>query len=321
MKNDFSVVKQENNFHLFESGEIGKGITKLLLSSFAPWLAKQEGKAKCIAAQYDNDAKDIADRRKQWKDGVLIPTQDVSNLGDLCKVMVHNESDYKAKCLERTLLVAASIIRNIPDESISDEPVNQTFLNHWREEAELIDDDDLRELWANLLVEETCKPNSISPRTLSVVKNLSRQDAEAFERLCQLIVFSNTILLDYNGLPLDGSNDDIFLLLDAGLLNQATKRIVENSRKNDDISVLSFGNGRFFLRIPSSSVFVHGHTLTTAGSQIVKYVKNGIDLNGVKRVAKCLSMQNGKEKVSLIQREEGISDSDALELWNTTQEI
>ena len=322
MKNDFSVVKQENNFHLFESGEIGKGITKLLLSSFAPWLAKQEGKAKCIAAQYDNDAKDIADRRKQWKDGIPVQAPEASTLGDLCRVLVHNESDYKAKCLERALLVAASIIRDIPDEDISDESVNPTFLNHWREEAELIDDDDLRELWANLLVEETCKPNSISPRTLSVVKNLSRQDAETFERLCQHILNSDTILFDYNGFPFNGSYDDILLLLDAGLINQETKRIIKDDRSDNDISVLSCGNcNKYFFRVPSSTVFVHGHTLTTAGSQIVKYIKNGIDLNCAKKIAKSLSIHNGTIRVSLIQREEGFPDNEAPEIWNTTQEI
>lgn len=319
MKNDFSVVKQENNFHLFESGEIGKGITKLLLSSFAPWLAKQEGKAKCIAAQYDNDAKDIADRRKQWKDGIPVQASEVSTLGDLCRVLVHNESDYKAKCLERALLVAASIIRDIPDEDISDESVNPTFLNHWREEAELIDDDDLRELWANLLVEETCKPNSISPRTLNVVKNLSRKDAEAFERLCQLLFTSNSFIVNERGIPLNGTYEDILLLRDAGLITQVSNGHL-TPEPDDELLDVTFEDERLFLKFPSK-IDYYCHLLTQAGLQILKFIKKEDSLKNIQIVIKELSKQNNNTIIRLFKKVDGIPDDQAPEIWNTTQEI
>ena len=320
MKNDFSVVKQENNFHLFESGEIGKGITKLLLSSFAPWLAKQEGKAKCIAAQYDNDAKDIADRRKQWKDGIPVQASEVSTLGDLCRVLVHNESDYKAKCLERALLVAASIIRDIPDEDISDESVNPTFLNHWREEAELIDDDDLRELWANLLVEETCKPNSISPRTLSVVKNLSRQDAQAFDKLCQMLLTSNSFLINERGIPLNGTYGDVLLLQDAGLISQASSGHLV-AEETDAFIGISPKAEEYFLKAFAHKIDFSCHTLTTAGFQIVKFVKQENLLKNMKIIAKELSKQNNNITIHLVKTVDGLPKKQAPEIWNTTQAI
>lgn len=320
MKNDFSVVKQEVHIHLFESGELGKGIIKLLRDTFAPWLAIQEGKAKCIAAQYEKDAQDIAAGHKLWKDGSFVPAPEASTLEDLCKVMVQNESDYKAKCLERALLVAASIIQKIPGEDISDEPVNQTFLNHWREEAELIGDDDLRELWAKLLVEETCKPNSISPRTLSVVKNLSRQDAEAFERLCQFLLTTNSFIINERGIPLNGTYGDVLLLQDAGLISQASNGHVIAEKKDRFIGI-SPNAEEYFLKANAQRLDFYCHTLTTAGFQIAKYVKRDNVLRNMKNIAKELSKQNNNIMIYLAKKVDGVPEKQSPEIWNTTQEI
>ena len=293
---------------------------KILNALFGPWLATREGIQKCIEAQYEKVSQDILDGRQQLKPGIITPISEMSTLGDACKTLVQVDADCKAKRLEYTMREVAAEMRSIPEEDISDEPLNQTFFNHWREEAELIDDDDLRKLWANLLVEETCKPNTISPRTLSVVKNLSRQDAEAFERLCQLIINSDTILLNYNGLPLNGSEEDIFLMKDAGLIISSTKRFLESDQGND-INIVTFDNSRYFFKIHSNRVFVWGCALTSAGLQIVKYIKNKNVLDNMIIIAKEISKQNNDIPISLVKRIDGIPDDQAPEIWNTSQEI
>ena len=320
MKNEFAVIKPEVHFHFFDSDEFGKGVIKLFRDAFAPRLAIQEGKAKCIAAQYEKDAQDIAAGRKLWKEGSVVPAPKVSTFGDLCKVMVQNESDYKAKCLERALLVAASIIQKTPDEDISDEPVNQTFLNHWREEAELIDDDDLRELWANLLVEETCKPNSISPRTLSVVKNLSRQDAQAFDKLCQMLITSNSFLINERGIPLNGTYGDVLLLQDAGLISQASGGHLVAGETDAYIGISPKAE-EYFLKAFAHKIDFSCHTLTTAGFQIARFVKRENVLRNMKIIAKELSKQNNNITIHLVKTIDGIPKNQAPEIWNSTQEI
>ena len=293
---------------------------KILNALFGPWLATREGIQKCIEAQYEKVSQDILDGRQQLKPGIIAPISEMSTLGDACKLLVQTDTDCKAKRLEYTMREVATEMKSIPDEDISDEPLNQTFFNHWLEEAKLIDDDYLRKWWSKLLVEETCKPDSVSLRTLNVMKSLSRKDAETFERICQLTINQNAILIKERGEPLNGTYDDILLLMDAGLISQGS--VLESKPDPyDKFICLNVCDEMFRLRAYTNKIKCYCHCLTNAGVQIEKYIKKVEVLKNSKIVISEVSRQNFNIPISLIKRVEGISDDQAPEIWNTTQEI
>ena len=200
---------------------IHKGLGKLIYALCGPWMEKRIGQAKRIAAQADQECIDILSGRKVFDEntGMTIPIKEVSSVDALCVELERVDAECKAKRLAAAIMKSATEIKQIPVEEISNEPLNQTFFNHWKEEAELIDDEDLRQLWAKLLVEETRRPNSVSPRTLSVVKNLSKSDADIFERL-GLCIVGNNIVVNSQDHPLNGTYHDVLTLQDAGLIGQ-----------------------------------------------------------------------------------------------------
>ena len=147
-----------------------KGFGKILYAAYGPWVEKRLGEAKRIEAQAERDAAEIKNGISKYDvaEKSMISLPEVSSIDALCVELESVNSTLKAKRLAAALMTASIEMKQVLEEEVSDEPLNQTFFNHWRAEAELIDDEDLRKWWAHLLVEETKKPNSISPRTLNV---------------------------------------------------------------------------------------------------------------------------------------------------------
>ena len=187
---DISPVKIDINADLTKPAEditgmakdTHKGFGKILYAAYGPWVEKRLGEAKRIEAQAEREAAEIKAGISKYDIAAksMISLPEVSSIDALCAELESVNSALKAKRLAAAIFAVGVEIKQIPEEKISDEPLNQTFFNHWRAEAELIDDEDLRQWWAHLLVEETKKPNSISPRTLDVAKNLSKREIEIF---------------------------------------------------------------------------------------------------------------------------------------------
>ncbi|WP_337016399.1 DUF2806 domain-containing protein [Pantoea agglomerans] len=153
----------------------------------------------------------------------------LSRLTDLIK---NGDALYDSKKQNIVLIDAASRKANIDEinnilgcvvrtveslegkDSSSNEPISTEFFNRWRNEAKLIQSEDLRGIWGSILAEEIRAPSSISLRTLDVLRNLSRSEVEAFMEICPYVLRDN--FLPEASLKGRTTGD---LLSEAGLLN------------------------------------------------------------------------------------------------------
>jgi Protein of unknown function (DUF2806) len=74
-----------------------------------------------------------------------------------------------------------------PPEQVSDERVNEDWTSRFFEECQDISDAQMQQIWAKILAGEVARPGSFSPRTLTVVRDLTTKDAILFARLCSFI--------------------------------------------------------------------------------------------------------------------------------------
>lgn len=85
----------------------------------------------------------------------------------------------------------------------------------------------MQELWGKVLAGEVAKPGSFSLRTLSVLKSLSRDEAELFRLGCSLACSKGEIFIDEgdrNPLKAYGLHYGALMMLsDAGLLHEPTE--------------------------------------------------------------------------------------------------
>lgn len=75
----------------------------------------------------------------------------------------------------------------------ADIPIDSDWFARWRHEAGGISKPELQAIWARILAEEAIKPGRISYRTLDIVKNLSKSEAELFARVAKFTFNGNII--------------------------------------------------------------------------------------------------------------------------------
>lgn len=118
----------------------------------------------------------------------------------------------------------ASIAKKADDLKEDKEIPQQDFGWHTRfyEACGNISDKDMQELWAELLASEVYNPGGYSLRTLDCLRNLSKEEAVLFQKICACSIrVGNTIALPRMG-DIMGKNgityDDIIKLEDCGLM-------------------------------------------------------------------------------------------------------
>jgi hypothetical protein len=82
-----------------------------------------------------------------------------------------------------------SIVRKAVDalplpEQVSEQPVDADWISRFFQDCQDISDDQMQQVWARILAGEVARPGSFSRRTLSVVRDLAKGEADLFVKLC-----------------------------------------------------------------------------------------------------------------------------------------
>lgn len=285
-----------------------KGIGKLLNAFFGKWIAKSERSVALIQAQTEKDCADIKSGIKAYKNGELLNCPAPATVVDVYDALhtLNHMSD--ARRLQAAIEEAMRQISSIPSEEISDEPISQTFFNLWRREAEMIDEDALRQWWAGLLKEEAVQPNRISMRTLDVVKNLSKNDCMYFANLCRGAI-GGELIVSYDNRPIFGSYEDVVKFQELGLVSNLQSAARMNSVSGLEDVTVRLRTDLSGLRIWGGTLWVHTFSLTRAGSDLIRVVgEQNISENDVKMICEFLT-RHRIESCSI-----GIVDKSEMEL-------
>lgn len=101
--------------------------------------------------------------------------------------------------------------------------VDSGWLSQWRDGASRAEDENLRELWARLLVGEVSQPGSYSKRTIRTLVELGEDEAQLFSRLAPFCLHKSfpfdLISKELNGFDFRISVEDILALESAGLMS------------------------------------------------------------------------------------------------------
>jgi hypothetical protein len=176
-----------------------------------------------------------------------------------------------ARAQELYLALPASTATPAEGESKS---TSTDWVNKFREDASLVDDEMVREVYARALAEEARKPGSGSLRTLAVLRYLDREVAEAFGRLMQVRLEQNCVpqgksvgseVLQNLGL----NHTTMLALADAGLVNLTHSQLERSGsfvpfRLDAHAKVVAYvhpGKQEFDVKL-------RVHVLTSAGAQL-----------------------------------------------------
>lgn len=88
--------------------------------------------------------------------------------------------------INNVVAVAAQSLKD--EKDVSSEQVNPDWATRFFDIAQDISDEAMQDLWGRILAGEVKRPKSYSLRTLEVLRNITREEAELFEKMAQYVM-------------------------------------------------------------------------------------------------------------------------------------
>jgi hypothetical protein len=140
------------------------------------------------------------------------------------------------------------------EQIVSDETVDEDWTARFYNIVEDVSDVEMQQLWGRILAGEVKQPKSYSLRTLELLKNLSKREADVFSRASNFVISSrnspflfkgkNNELLDKHSLTFE----DRLLLTETGLL-QAENNISRQLKQYEADNLIYFESGKYLIKV------------------------------------------------------------------------
>lgn len=292
------IAQTEGMRQLFKL--VASGLGSTLATFIAPWRARREGKARVIAAKSEAEALQILTEAHSRALQPLVD-QGLDLDGE-----IELDSELKQRILyqlQKKQTNIASVVSKAADalegKQAPDEEPDHDWTARFFEFAEDVSSEQLQILWAKVLAGEVQRSGSTSMRTLGILRDLDRNTAGLFTKLCSasiLFMPAPGAFLDAR-VPSLGGNAASNSLRDYGLGFDALNRLNEhglvipdyNSYYDYRLSIITPGPRTPTLPFlhqdhqwvlvseqpwnANQELQIHGVAMTTAGRELSRVVK------------------------------------------------
>lgn len=154
---------------------------------------------------------------------------------------------YKTKNFLKIAEMADSMVQKKRNNSIDKQYSFDWFIRYY-EASGNISDKEMQILWAKILAGEIEKPSSYSLRTLDVLRNMSKEEAECFVKICNASIKIESkkyvIPADQDYLSKNGIDySDILMLEEIGLINSGSGiHINDDLESNTEYKLYMYGS-------------------------------------------------------------------------------
>ncbi|MEM0953268.1 MAG: DUF2806 domain-containing protein [Pseudomonadota bacterium] len=164
-------MSDDNSTSLVNLGELSKPANTLIekVSSaiggvFEPWQVKRVAKAEAEAS--------------------LIKAESEIEITDLHRRAMHRFVEEEANRQENMEEITKKSIPHLAEQS---DPSNMEddWVTNFFDKSRIVSDEEMQTIWANVLAGEANTPGSFSRRTVNLLGDLDKRDAELFQTLCR----------------------------------------------------------------------------------------------------------------------------------------
>lgn len=217
--------------------------------------------------------------------------------------------NYQNICAEQNI---AAIISNAyeeleKEECVPDEPIDTMWALRFFKSIEDITDETLRKMWGRILAGEIKQPKSFSLRTLSVLQDISQNEALLFQKIASLVLGDNNkAYFIFNSKDLNKkygcSVKDVLDLDECGLINaKPTLSINLNVSKERPAKLL---NNKIIVKYKTKSdtskiISLNIFSLSEAGVQLYKVIDKEVNENYIIDYYKTIYTENEEYDVSI----------------------
>lgn len=229
---------------------------------YKPFLIKKTADAKAY------EIKKIAQAIKESQTNIkeIEYSQDKLSLKSIDQQQISKEPDIIERTHSRIEYQEATRQENIEDitqkaasfleeeQTVSEEKVDEDWTKRFFSYAQDVSNEEMQDLWARILSGEIKRPKSFSLRTLELIRNLSKSEAEVFNKAAKLRIYSHNSPFIFRGNDNDflHSNsltfEDRLLLVELGIL-QPDIMISRNLKSYEQPHQIIFEAGKFVIKL------------------------------------------------------------------------
>ncbi|MBB6005061.1 DUF2806 domain-containing protein [Arcicella rosea] len=217
--------------------------------------------------------------------------------------------------VENVTAFAAEELKN--GEPVTDEPLDEDWITRFFRIAEDISNEEMQALWGKILAGEIKQPKSYSLRTLELIRNLSKREADTFMKVANFAIKSGNANYIFKGNNDDKlSNDynvnymDIALLTEIGLIQPGdfvNHQFIQQT--SDSQRILIAGNIAIFVNVKANtpSIKMPVNVFSSSGNELLQLIKPTPPFDYLTYYANSIKNENVEVKYAHIFAWEGNS--------------
>ena len=163
------------------------GIGAVAGPMLAPWKTRKEAEARLIEAKADTDSlKLIADAQAEARLSLAAPAQAGRGVVEIDRNGIRQRIEFQeGKRQANITSVVRGAAADLGDTEVPDYEPDPDWTARFFEGVQDVSSEDMRKIWSKILSGEVEEPGRTSLRTLSILKDMSQRDAEAFSTLIE----------------------------------------------------------------------------------------------------------------------------------------
>ena len=291
---------------------VASGIGATAGPLFATWRASQEGEARVIAARADAVVQQIQAaqeggtlqliKKAQAEAREYLVTSDGLEPGGDIRVQEAMEFQAK-KRLTNDRAIAGHAAEDLRDTEVPDHEPDPDWIARFFDSAQDVSSKELQKLWGKILAGEVKSPGQTSLRTLSILRDMTQQEAKDFSDLMRFRISS--FVFQKGALRMLGDRLGYLAahFCEIGLL--CGTEICQNLiLKENGKCVVEYCNHALIIEgAPGREIRMqmdHSYVITSAGLELSKLCRHELDLEYLAHFATFLETQDCRLRISRI---------------------
>ena len=285
---------------------VASGIGAVAGPLLAPWKASREGKAKFVSTQVDVEArlteaksegeslKIIAKAQSEARQQYLVTRdEEARETGEINRQDITQWIEFQeGKRLANIRGVIVDAAEMLADKKVADHEPDPDWTARFFNCAQDISSEDMRKIWAKILAGEVERSGKTSLRTMETLRNMTKRDAELFEKIAGFIIGSEFIFYNYNDINYGAIDfDDILHLEDCGLI-KAQGLIRKIHWKNEEKPVFTYRDDALMITGVGKTLEIPVCALTTAGKELSQIVQGTKQMEYLQYFSRFLQSRN-----------------------------
>lgn len=217
---------------------------------------------------------------------------------DSIKERLVKKEKRRQKNIKEVVSTAGKILET--EKVVSEEPVNSDWVTRFFDIVQDISDNEMQTLWGQILAGEIKQPQSYSIRTLEALRNMTKKDAELFQKFAQFVLLQDEAFILRDDLDEFGiTYSDILKLTEIGLIHAGDRAVKNYNSKDAEERIITIINWdkviivKIDAQAPPISIPIR--LLTTPGKDLIKLISTNANVDYIKKLASVIKTSVIKE--------------------------